>query len=398
MNFKLPTDVEYILSTLEASGYRADIVGGSVRDFLLGKDPGDYDITTSALPEEVKATFAGERIIETGIKHGTVTLVLSGTPYEITTYRFDGEYSDSRHPTSVSFTRRIEDDLMRRDFTVNAMAYSYRHGLTDLYGGIDDISARLIRAVGDPDTRFSEDALRILRAIRFSSVLGFEVEEKTALAAIRNMPLLSNVSAERIYVEWKKLLAGEKAYRTLSDFALIIGQIIPELSSLVLPDPDSFAAGDSICRMLSLFALSAENPASAFDSAADRLRMDNATRHLGVSVLSSLGRFDTSSDKGLTYALMSLGESATRTLIDLETLLHLSAPDAKRCLSELLSRGVAYRLSDLKINGTDLMAIGVRGREIGNLLSKLLCEVVEQRVSNERDALLSFAKTVTEIK
>lgn len=392
MNITLPRDVEYIISSLEAAGYRADIVGGSVRDFLLGKAPGDYDITTSALPDEVKEVFSTERTIDTGIKHGTVTLILDSVPYEITTYRFDGEYDDSRHPSSVSFTRRIEDDLMRRDFTVNAMAYSTRHGLTDLYGGRGDIDARLIRAVGDADTRFREDALRILRALRFAATLGFDIEENTADAVIRNAYRLSKVSAERIYVEWRKLLFGASAYRIILDFSSVIVEIIPELSSLALPDESRFERATYLSRMFSLFALSCENPSSSFESAMRRLRVDNATRIMGMTVLSSLGKFDLKTDKGIVYALKEIGELAVRELIELEMLLGYDARSASERLDAILSAGTPYRISDLKINGNDLLAIGAQGREIGDILNLLLDEVIEGRIQNEPDELTAAAK------
>ena len=169
----LPKNVQYIISRLNECGFRADVVGGCVRDFLLGKAPVDYDVTTNAEPEEMKRVFRKEKTIETGIKHGTLTVLISGEPYEITTYRIDGEYSDNRRPDSVSFSRELTEDLARRDFTVNAICYNEKDGYTDKFSGIDDIKKRIIRAVGDPRKRFSEDALRIMRAVRFSSVLGF---------------------------------------------------------------------------------------------------------------------------------------------------------------------------------------------------------------------------------
>ena len=392
MNIKLPEKVEYILSTLESAGYRADIVGGSVRDFLLGKTPGDYDITTSALPDEVKSVFSGERTVDTGIRHGTVTLVLDGTPYEITTYRFDGEYNDSRHPSSVSFTRKIEDDLMRRDFTVNAMAYSPRHGLTDLYGGRADLSARVIRAVGDADTRFSEDALRILRAVRFAAVLGFAVEPGTAEAALRKKQLLFNISAERIYIEWRKMLSGDFAFPILIDFSAIFAEIIPELSILTLPNESEFRRAGYISRMLSLFALSAENPTVAFESVAKRLRIDNYTRDLSISLLSSLGKFSLSSDIEITRALREIGAPATRELINLEILLGRADKTSPTRLDSLLSNGVVYKLSDLAVGGNDLVALGVKGREIGIMLDTLLTQVIDGGVSNEPNDLLAYVK------
>ena len=203
---KLPANVLLAISMLEKAGYEAFAVGGAVRDSLLGKDASDFDITTSAFPQETKKVFEGFNVIETGIKHGTVTVMFEGEPLEITTYRIDGEYEDNRHPSKVTFTRNVEDDLARRDFTINAMAYNPVRGLVDPFGGGDDLKKGIIRTVGDGEKRFSEDALRILRCIRFASVLGFDIEEKTAESAKKMVSLLDNVSAERIFVELKKLI------------------------------------------------------------------------------------------------------------------------------------------------------------------------------------------------
>ena len=177
----LPKEAEYIISRLNSFGYRADVVGGCVRDSMLGKQPSDYDITTNASPKEMKAVFSDLKTVETGIKHGTLTVIINSKTYEVTTYRVDGEYRDNRHPVSVVFTDRLSEDLSRRDFTVNAMCYSHEHGYTDLYGGREDLENKLIRAVGDPVKRFNEDALRILRALRFASTLGFSIEPETGL-------------------------------------------------------------------------------------------------------------------------------------------------------------------------------------------------------------------------
>ena len=372
MQIRLPERVEYILSRLESAGYRADIVGGSVRDFLLGKEPGDFDITTSATPEETKAVFADERTVDTGIKHGTVTLVLDGFPYEITTYRFDGEYNDARHPSSVTFTRRIEDDLMRRDFTVNAMAYSPNHSITDLFGGREDVREGIIRAVGDPLARFSEDALRILRAVRFAATLDFQLEENTKQAIFEKMHLLGNVSAERIYVELKKMLGGSSAYSVICDFERLILEIIPELHSIILPDAERFYDAGYISRLLSIFALSASNPTAAFEGFVTRLRVDNATKNLGLTALSGIGKYDFSTERGINYAMMMLGENATRELILLEILIGKTDSEAIHRLDALISSGAAYRISDLAVGGNDLMSLGASGREIGDLLSLLL--------------------------
>ena len=226
---KLPTNVLLAISMLEKAGYEAFAVGGAVRDSLLGKEASDFDITTSAFPHETKKVFEGFNVIETGIKHGTVTVIFDGEPLEITTYRIDGEYADNRHPSEVTFTKNVEDDLARRDFTINAMAFNPVRGLVDPFGGAEDLKNGIIRTVGDGEKRFSEDALRILRCIRFASVLGFNIEEKTAVNAKKMVSLLDNVSAERIFVELKKLICGKNAGRILLEFPEIITKIVPEL-------------------------------------------------------------------------------------------------------------------------------------------------------------------------
>ena len=199
----LPADAEEIIHILAGKGHRADVVGGCVRDFLMGKTPHDYDMATDATPEEMKAALGDRRLIETGIRHGTLTVLLHGTPYEVTTYRVDGGYADHRHPDAVSFTKDLKEDLARRDFTVNAMAYHPTYGYTDPFGGEDDLAAHTIRAVGDPYRRFDEDALRILRALRFAATLDFETEPVTAAALRAKAPLLFAVSVERVDTEWQ---------------------------------------------------------------------------------------------------------------------------------------------------------------------------------------------------
>jgi len=369
-------------------------VGGCVRDSILGTEPLDWDITTSALPEEVSEIFRDFKVIPTGIKHGTVTVIISSMHLEITTYRIDGKYEDNRHPVQVTFSRNITEDLSRRDFTINAMAYNPQTGFFDPFRGLDDLNRKIIKAVGIPEKRFSEDALRIMRALRFAAVLGFGIEENTAEAIFRNMHLLSNVSAERIYIEWRKLLSGEFSYGILQDFSSLFEKIIPTVSPLTLPGKERFKSADYITRMLSLFALSSENPSTAFTLAADRLRMDNATRSLGCAVLSSIGKIDLSNDKGITYALKNIGETATAELIRLEILLAKADAEALVHLDSLLSRGVVYRISDLSIDGNDLLTIGARGKEIGAILDFLLNEVVEGRIKNEHSSLLSAAQKI----
>lgn len=233
MIVSIPKRVQKLLDMLENAGFEAYIVGGCVRDSLMGFQPHDFDVTTSAFPEETKRVFARMKVIETGIKHGTVTVLSEGCPVEITTYRVDGEYLDSRRPESVSFTRSLKEDIARRDFTMNGIAYSPKRGFFDNYGGAEDISRGLIRCIGDPEKRFREDALRILRGLRFAASLGFEIEENTAQAMLDCRDLLKNISAERIFTELSGLLTGRNSDRNIrritSRFRDIFAVIIPEL-------------------------------------------------------------------------------------------------------------------------------------------------------------------------
>lgn len=230
---QIPEQVNNLLDMLESAGYEAYVVGGCVRDSLMGVTPHDYDITTSALPEETERVFSGMKLIETGLKHGTVTVLSGGAPVEITTFRIDGEYHDSRRPDSVKFTRSLREDISRRDFTMNGIAYSPRRGLFDEFGGAEDIRRGVIRCIGCPEKRFREDALRILRGLRFAVSLGFDIEENTAQAMLDNRELLRNISVERIFSEMSGLLTGRNSDRNIrrimSRFRDIFAVIIPEL-------------------------------------------------------------------------------------------------------------------------------------------------------------------------
>ena len=393
MNFSLPSDVLNIISRLESRGYRADVVGGPVRDFLLGKTPSDYDITTSALPGEVKSVFSDIKTVDTGIKHGTVSLIIGGEQYEVTTYRVDGEYKDSRHPECVTFTDRLELDLSRRDFTVNAMAYSPRWGLTDVFDGKRDLDNRIIRTVGEPELRFTEDALRILRGVRFASVLGFSVEKKTADAIHALAPSLGRVSAERIFTELKKLFGGISAYRTLLEFGDVIATVIPELSHLVLPDEERFASADFYTRMLSLFALSVKSrPDEAFSAAMHRLKSDNPTRRLGTAVLSELSKHSLDTPASAARLLSVLGERGALEYLKLETLLSRFGAKEEAVLTEAIEKKLPYRICDLRVGGEDIASLGIVGKEIGETLASLLEAVISGEVPNDRAPLLEFAE------
>lgn len=225
----LPSNIQKILSMLNSAGFKAYIVGGCVRDSIMGNVPHDWDVTTEASPDEIKDVFSAFRTIDTGIKHGTVTVICDGAPVEITTFRVDGEYTDNRHPDSVKFTKDIREDLSRRDFTINAIAYNPDEGIIDPFGGREDIENKIIRCVGSPDKRFNEDALRILRAVRFASVLGFEIEKETSDSISENENLISDIAVERISTELLKLLTGKNVHSVLLNYKSVLAVFIPEL-------------------------------------------------------------------------------------------------------------------------------------------------------------------------
>ena len=390
---KIPYGAEYIISRLNENGFRGDLVGGCVRDFLLGKLPNDFDITTDALPDDMRRIFSDLRTIDTGIKHGTLTVMVDSEPYEVTTYRIDGEYSDNRHPDKVSFTDKLSDDLSRRDFTVNAMCYNSSDGVTDIFGGQEDLKNEIIRAVGDPVLRFSEDALRILRALRFASTLDFTIESATSKAIFEKAHLLSSVSRERICVEWRKLIAGIGASRILSEYAEVIELVIPELSGIRKSSlPDGFIDAAPDVRELSLFAItSKEDAAKKFESAMQSLRSDNKHKRFGVSVLQNF-RENTDSSVSINRLLVKIGDECTLGVIKLKMLLGASGACSIDCYNQILASDPCYRISDMDINGNDLLNIGISGRAIGEVLNKLLYMIADGEVKNEREELIAVAK------
>ena len=386
----LPSGAKFIINRLESEGRSAHIVGGCVRDFLLSKRPYDYDITTSALPEEMKRIFSDVKTVETGIKHGTLTVVYDREPYEVTTYRIDGEYEDHRHPKSVSFTDSLRGDLSRRDFTMNAIAYNERDGFVDLFGGIEDIKGGIIRAVGDPSRRFDEDALRILRAVRFSATLGFSVEDSTAKSAAEKAHLLSSVSGERIYTEWKKLIAGDFAYDVIVSHSSVMRQFLLD-GSLRLPDKLRFAKADPMARMLSIFALSAADAPSAFLSFTERMKSDSKTKRDGIAALSELSA-DMSEPKAVRRLLIKHGKEKVRLIYGLKRLLGMDGIISEAELCEAESGKYPLSLSELCVGGDDMKAIGYRGRDIGDILLMLLNMAADGEVKNEREELLEAAR------
>lgn len=424
------------LCMLHRAGYEAYAVGGCVRDMIMGKDAHDFDITTSALPEETKAVFKNERTIETGLQHGTLTVVLDGENIEITTYRLDGEYLDNRHPKCVSFTRSLVEDLSRRDFTINALVYNESTGVLDYFGGSEDIKNKIIRAIGEPEKRFTEDALRILRAIRFSSTLGFEIEENTKKAMLKCKHLLKNISKERIAVEINKFVLGNNVKNAILQSYEILGEICPEFIKMhgfnqhnkwhiydilehtaVATESTPF---DLHLRLAMLFHDTGkvhtffrdENGVGHFyghgDKSAeivkkylDEYKYDNITRQEVYELVKHHDLYTEEDTVLVKKRLNRMGKEHFLKLIKIQRadnaaqnpeLTKMEHFDILEKMVEEISSQSCFTLSALDITGNDLIALGFKGKEIGDALSILLNEVIEEKTANEREALVERAK------
>lgn len=439
MKLTIPVNAEKILRVLENQGFEAFIVGGCVRDSILGRRPDDWDITTSARPEQVKALF--RRTVDTGLKHGTVTVLMDKESYEVTTYRIDGEYEDGRHPKEVAFTASLEEDLKRRDFTINAMAYHPDRGLVDLFRGMDDIRAEIIRCVGNPLERFGEDALRILRAVRFSAQLGFSIEEETKKGIEELVPNLKLVSAERIQTELVKLLVSPHpdylltAYETgitrqfLPEFdaCMETGQNTPHhclsvglhtLQSLLNIRPDKVLRLTMLLHDIGKPAVkktdengrdhfkmhgpAGEKMASAI---LRRLKFDNDT----ISKVCRLIRWHDDRPApdmcSVRRAVNRIGEDIFPLYLEVQRADMLAQSTYKReekaarlegvneCYRKILEEGQCVSLKSMAVSGRDLIAAGYApGPELGEILDRLLEHVLEHPEDNEKDRLLALLK------
>ena len=438
----MPKNVDTAINLLQSAGFEAYAVGGCVRDSLLGKTPNDWDITTSAKPEDMKSVFADFHCIDTGIKHGTVTVVIDGEPLEITTFRLDGEYEDNRHPKSVTFTSDLGADLGRRDFTVNAMAYSKMTGTVDLFGGQNDLKNKIIRCVGDPDRRFNEDALRILRALRFASALDFEIEEKTAQSLLKNCALLGNISEERIAKELLKLVCGKGAKRILTDFAPVLFEILPELQPMYKNSHDNphhcydiyehtLIAVESIdpeptLRFAMLLHDCGKPAVKKFDEngvahfyghqriSAEisaqilaRLKVSNKFRDEILFLVSNHDRWELyeNTEKmprylskfGLVGVLKLLKVMRADVLAQSPEYRYRldQIADAEEIAKNLAAQKPCLSLSELQINGRTLMEIGIpQGRKLGAVLAQLLDEVIDGVTKNTQEALTTRAREI----
>jgi len=437
VSIDIPQYAKKVIERLEANGYEAYAVGGCVRDSFMGRKPNDWDVTTSAYPEVVMNLFGGGRFraYPTGIAHGTVTVLSSGKPVEVTTYRIDGEYRDSRRPESVDFNAGLSDDLARRDFTVNAMAYSPKRGLCDIFHGCEDLRKRILRCVGEPEKRFSEDALRILRAVRFAAVLGFAIEENTAKAAVALRDTLNVVSRERIQAELVKLLYGKYASRLISDFSMIFDTILPnrnpqaavfidKIHSLWKTLGENFllynmgenhtiednqssvmkSAAESVPKLppkknlmsnglpLLLAATVSGNHA---ESLLDSLRLDKKTRKRTLLICSyadyRLSGTDASDKIELTKLCATVGWESAWDIVTYAVAVGNMPSETVADLVEIRKSNVCISVSELAVKGSDLQKIGYQGDEIGQELKRLLYAVIETHLTNEKQSLLAFA-------
>ncbi len=389
MNFTVPAPVERALLLLEEAGYEAYLVGGCVRDMLRGTKPHDFDMTTSARPEEMLSVFCEYRTIETGIRHGTVTVLIDGMPLEITTYRKDGAYTDHRRPDTVSFSSSVTEDLARRDFTVNAMAYHPRRGLFDPFGGEKDLAAGIIRAVGDPDIRFEEDALRILRALRFAARFGFVIEEETAKAARAKAYTLSRIAAERVREELFSTLVAEKATQILTEYSDIFAIVIPE--GRVTESLKSLPKR-TVLRVAEYLFGAGERVAS---SALCRLRADKETT-VRVETVIRLARGGIPCRRAdLCRLLREVGEAALRDALLLREARGIDDAAAIGELDRIIDSHFPYTLRDLFVTGKDVVAMGAApGPAVGRVLEEVYTAVIGEHIPNERGALLAYLKGI----
>lgn len=407
MKVELPVDVKNIIETLEANGYEAFAVGGCVRDTLLLRVPGDWDITTSAKPEEVKTLFS--HTIDTGIQHGTVTVMKNHVGYEVTTYRIDGEYEDARHPKEVIFTANLVEDLKRRDFTINAMAYNDRAGIVDEFDGIKDLEEKVIRCVGEPRERFSEDALRMLRAVRFAAQLGFSIDEKTKEAIKELAPTLAKVSKERIAVELIKILVSDHPEEIRTAYEL-------GLTSVFMPEFDiamQTVGMHSIVAMqhvqaekrIRLSMLLHELGADKAKEILKRLKFDNATIDFVYRMVNHLDDRPPMDNMALVRKCISeIGQENMPMMIEMKRADILAQSDdlfeekmgyvdgLEHAYQEVVAKNYCVDKKNLSVNGRDLIEMGMKpGEGMGVVLDMLFNEVLRDPTQNDREKLLERA-------
>lgn len=406
----IPKDAAFIINKLEENGYEAYVVGGCVRDSLLGIEPHDWDICTSALPEQVLEVFSDYKVILTGLQHGTVTIVIDTEPYEVTTYRIDGEYKDNRHPEKVEFVSNLELDLMRRDFTINSMAYNDKNGLVDLFGGIDDIENKVIRCVGNPDDRFTEDALRMIRAIRFAIKYGCEIEENTLISLLTRKELIKNISVERINSELQKILDCEveiKSYDLMRNLVELLKPIIPDMHIIdvdIMCERMARSIPNFYIRLATLFDI------SSIEEILKKLKFSNEVidntvnvRKYGYKIFNERPVYMSQFKYFARRLLHDVSFDEAVNAVQFARLLGKENDVAIQChylstfyafvLKSYYKKDV-YTLSGLAINGNDLLILGYKGKQIGKILNTLLDMVMQDETLNTKEKLFSCVKTL----
>lgn len=442
-NIVLPENVRAVIDRLTENGFEAYAVGGCIRNFMLGIEPKDYDVTTSAKPDEMKQVFAGFRVVETGIKYGTLTVISDGMPIEVTTYRVDGEYTDNRRPENVTFTTKLAEDLKRRDFTINAMAYNPAVGIVDIFGGKKDLSKGVVRAIGDPDERFSEDGLRILRALRFASCYDLAIEPETAASIHRNKDLLRNIAGERIAAELNRLLCG-KCGNIIREFYDVFAVFLPEIAdcygfeqhtkyhdrnvlehiiatveaiepqvhlrlTMLLHDigkPGYFTMGDD---GIGHFKGHAAGSTRIAEDLLRRLKYSNEISEK-VTMLVETHDIVIENRKPLLKRYMNrYGEDMLLDMIKVHIADDMGkAPECRKrietynaaveTIHEIIAENECFSLRDLAVNGNDMKKLGLTGVEIGAVLNYLLELVINEECENDREKLLDAAKKRTEMQ
>lgn len=412
IRINLPDDVRRIIKTIEDNGYEAYAVGGCVRDSILGRNPDDWDITTSARPEQIKSFF--KKTIDTGIKHGTVTVMMNHTGYEVTTYRIDGEYKDGRHPESVEFSAKLVDDLKRRDFTINAMAYNESNGFVDEFNGIEDLNNHVIRCVGNPIERFSEDALRMMRAIRFSAQLGFDIDSKTYAAIVELAPAIRQVSMERVQVELAKTIMSDNPFyvkqyeqtgllrENLSYMDEILsGKLVKNAMAML-----KYAPKSTVLRYAAIFNMGEPDRVKAELKA---LKLDNYTVDTVTKLVAYSKDTIEENEPAVREAVHKYGKELLALMFENEEArintkeeivgislssqrLHLNR--IKKMYEDIISRGDCISIKDLDITGNDLMEYGLSGVQIGKTLNELLHIVIENPKLNEKSTLLAMIEHI----
>lgn len=400
---QIPSEVEHIIKTLNDNGFEAYIVGGCVRDFLLNKEPKDWDITTSALPQKTKELF--EHTYDTGIEHGTVTVVINHQNFEVTTYRIDGDYVDFRHPEGVIFTEHIEEDLSRRDFTMNAIAYHSQKGFVDPFKGREAITQKLIKGVGDADKRFNEDALRMLRAVRFSAQLGFDIEDKTMTALIKNAPLIKNISIERIRDEFLKLLSSDCVEKIqllmttkLSDYFL------PQLKNIMENNANMIDALKNCPKnnISKLATLLYDLDYNECERILKSFKLDNKTIKTVLTIIKYINYPLEQGHYPTRIILSKIGEDTFKLLLNIKFNFSMLNKNLAYCkmldniydeIDDIIKREECISLKTLAVNGNDISKLGIKnGKQIGEALKLAFEAVLKNPTLNKKDFLLNFIK------